>query len=84
MREVIRLFIIFFPALTCNQLTCLRKRLKTVFYSVNVEEAQSLLWIVWFRIKLKSLFLKHSCVDITLICARRLLVYSSSVSQTSF
>lgn len=82
--EVIHLFIFFFPALKCNQLTCLRKRLKTVFYSVNVEEAQSLLWVVWFRIKLKSLFLKHSCADITLICARRQLVYFSSVCQTSF
>lgn len=84
MSEVIHLFIFFFPAPKCNQLTCLRKRLKTVFYSVNVEEAQSLLWVVWFRIKLKSLFLKHSCADITLICARRQLVYFSSVCQTSF
>lgn len=37
------------------------------------EAAQSLLWLVWFRIKVKSLFLKHSCADITVSCTPRLL-----------
>lgn len=71
------------PTLTINQLRCWRKQWKTVFfYSSNVEEAQSLHWLVWVRIKVKSLFLKHSCADITVICARVLLMCFTSVCQT--
>lgn len=69
--------------LTFNQLRFWRKLLKAgFFYSLNVEEAQSLHWVVWVRIKVKSLFLKHSWADITVTCARRLLVCFSSVCQT--
>lgn len=54
---------------------------KTVKRSLNDEEAPSLYQVVWFRIKVKSLFLKHSCADITEICAWCLLTHLSSVCQ---
>lgn len=41
-------------------------------------------WVVWFRIKVKSLFLKHFCVDITTLSrVRRLHVYFCFLCQNN-